>query len=580
MAQHPDRRLPLTIYVCLLTLLALRPAVAGAQGLLALPVAANHIVYDPLTRKIYASVGSRGQGAMANSITVIDPRSGNVERSIFIGSEPGELIVSDKSKYLYVSVSDGATIRRFNLQTQTAGSSFSVGDGIAAARLAAVPGAPEAVAIMRQRGGVFPNNEGLAVYVNGLPKKSMVNPGHQLAAGISPSRMFGYENMISSWDFVTINLSPEGAVGAGSTGGLMQGNASLAGSANGLIITGGGKVIDPEARQVIGSLPGIADPLLAHSPTGAVFSVSGDNGRYKIKAADLRTMSSLGEFPLEVQGIHGGPGNLISCGDNCLAFHTSDSVVIVPFNMGTRLPQVDLSVKRSKFPVDIARGAEFTYLLTVTNNGATASSDAFVTDQLPAGVEPEDLKASQGDVSCANQIVRAEFGPLPAGRSATVSIKVRVKSTENLVFTAVVRGNEPDPNTDNNIEIHDSAFRLADLTVDWEGIRQATNGAGVDLRIVLEGAVIVRNIGAKPSGACALRFWIGDGPNFVPSFYTMLQEVPIPELRPGESYRAVLSAPLARQDDATGSFVFAHVDARNEVEEKTKENNVARIKVQ
>jgi YVTN family beta-propeller protein len=60
---------------------------------------ANDILYDPFSRRIYASVPG-GAGTAGNSVTVIDPATRAIGASVFVGSEPGQLAISDNGQYL------------------------------------------------------------------------------------------------------------------------------------------------------------------------------------------------------------------------------------------------------------------------------------------------------------------------------------------------------------------------------------------------------------------------------------------------------------------------------------------------
>src|ERR1044072_3654026 len=55
-----------------------------------IPLATNDLAFSSLTGKIYASVPSSA-GSGGNSIKSIDPATGVVESSTFIGSEPNKL---------------------------------------------------------------------------------------------------------------------------------------------------------------------------------------------------------------------------------------------------------------------------------------------------------------------------------------------------------------------------------------------------------------------------------------------------------------------------------------------------------
>src|SRR5690242_4126534 len=82
---------------------AVTPAVADVHSVRVFPVTVKDVVFDRNTAKFYASVPSTG-GAMGNSIAKIDPATGQVENSVFVGSEPGKLALSDDGHTLYVSL--------------------------------------------------------------------------------------------------------------------------------------------------------------------------------------------------------------------------------------------------------------------------------------------------------------------------------------------------------------------------------------------------------------------------------------------------------------------------------------------
>lgn len=76
----------------------------------------REIIYNPISRKIYASVpGSTGPGG--NSAVPIDPQTGEVGLPIAVGSETNHMAVSDDGKYLYVSPDTG-DVRRVDLKTR------------------------------------------------------------------------------------------------------------------------------------------------------------------------------------------------------------------------------------------------------------------------------------------------------------------------------------------------------------------------------------------------------------------------------------------------------------------------------
>src|SRR3990172_3255667 len=91
--------------------------VLAVEEVRVLTLETNDLIYDPLTKKIYASVPNTA-GSIGNSITIIDPETGAVGPSIFVGNivpdvltqgrlYSGKLAISDDVQYLYVSLDNG-----------------------------------------------------------------------------------------------------------------------------------------------------------------------------------------------------------------------------------------------------------------------------------------------------------------------------------------------------------------------------------------------------------------------------------------------------------------------------------------
>ena len=114
--------------------------------------------------------------------------------------------------------------------------------------------------------------------------------------------------------------------------------------------------------------------------------------------------------------------------------------------------QTDLAIVKSATPNPVVAGTQLTYTLTTTNNGPSGATGVTVTDVLPAGVSYVSATDSQGTVNFANGTLTANLGSLADGASATTTVIVSVNSntTGSITNTAVVRGNQPDPNLANN----------------------------------------------------------------------------------------------------------------------------------
>jgi trimeric autotransporter adhesin len=95
---------------------------AGAGSGQALPftiynvvhLSANHILYNPYDRLLYASVNGAASQVTGNSIVTINPLTGIMGDAVNVGSQPTYLALSDDGQALYtvLSGSNGAALYR------------------------------------------------------------------------------------------------------------------------------------------------------------------------------------------------------------------------------------------------------------------------------------------------------------------------------------------------------------------------------------------------------------------------------------------------------------------------------------
>src|SRR6185436_12056520 len=142
-----------------------------------LNIPVNDIVYDKVSKKIFASIPSTA-GARGNSVMEIDPVTAEPGVGVFVGSEPNKLAISD-GQTIYVGIDGAAAVRRVDVASHTATTQFRLGsDGgtgtfWTAGDLAVVPGNPNAVAIARIQPGLSPPGTGVAVYDNGVQRTNI-----------------------------------------------------------------------------------------------------------------------------------------------------------------------------------------------------------------------------------------------------------------------------------------------------------------------------------------------------------------------------------------------------------------------
>ena len=132
----------------------------------------DDLIYDKTRNLIYATVPSFA-GPNGNSVTAINPTTGEIGASHTIGIDPGKLAISRNDQYLYAAMIGEHVVRRFNLESQVVDGEFStqpspgVGTGTYVVDMAVMPDEPTTVVLTKAGtlSGMFP--QGIVVYRNG-----------------------------------------------------------------------------------------------------------------------------------------------------------------------------------------------------------------------------------------------------------------------------------------------------------------------------------------------------------------------------------------------------------------------------
>ncbi len=258
---------PLLTLALLTIVLALLGGWSGAAGaapadfymstaLVDLP--ANDAIYDPTRAVIWVSVPSTG-GSRGNGVTPVNP-DGSLGESIFVGSEPNKLAISDDGQYLYVALDGAGAVRRVDLTTSTAGLQWSLGMSscgpMAAEDMVVLADNPHAVAISLRNAFCSPRHEGVAVFEDGvmLPEKT---PGHTGSNVIERSGtanvLYGYNNETSEFGLRVMTTSEDGITTTQTIENLIGGYSMDIRYADGRIYDTSGGVVDVDSMTKAGS---------------------------------------------------------------------------------------------------------------------------------------------------------------------------------------------------------------------------------------------------------------------------------------------------------------------------------------
>jgi uncharacterized repeat protein (TIGR01451 family) len=112
---------------------------------------------------------------------------------------------------------------------------------------------------------------------------------------------------------------------------------------------------------------------------------------------------------------------------------------------------VDLSIYGVANPFPAQVGDMLTYTFVVTNNSFNTATGVLFSDPLPSGVTFESVTSSQGVSAVVGNDVMVDLGDLTGGTNASVTLVVDPLIAGSLTNSAMVAGQQPDPNVINNM---------------------------------------------------------------------------------------------------------------------------------
>jgi len=292
----------------------------------------NDVIFDPFTRKLYASIPSTAHQVTGNSIVSIDPQTGELGTPVFIGSEPTRMGISDDGLYLYVVLSGANAVRRMNLTTLTAGTQFTTVNPLfgafTASDVAVMPGNPNAVSTCG--------------YADGIQVWDVTNSG---ATARPLTKALGndvYEGSVLAWGSAVNLYSNDEGLDPSTLHRFVVGSTSFAETdetyldavdgkitySGGLVFSDGGGVVDPSPAppntpQLMGRLVGGGSSAVDMTINGAFFLDQNSYGKMSrvITAADPTHFVTTGS--VELDNLTGDAFDLIRWGGNGIAFRTA-----------------------------------------------------------------------------------------------------------------------------------------------------------------------------------------------------------------------------------------------------------------
>lgn len=291
------------------------------------PLLANDLVVDPITQTIYVSTPSSAL-QNGNSIVPLNPSTGAAGASVFIGSEPGKMAISDNGQSMYVLLSGAAAVRQFDIATQTAGSQVSFGhDSFSGPNfprdIAVQPGNANTAAISRPTSA----SGGLAIYDGVTQRPTTVSFSDASIAfnTIDASRLYG----LSSGTFRRMTVNASGVTLASTANVSANGDIRFD---NGRLYASNGQVLDPETGTSLGQFVGPSfsitqfTPFTTDSTVNRAFYLTFSGApetphTTTVRVFDQQTFVPVGT--IDIPNTLGAPKRIVRWGSNGLALCTT-----------------------------------------------------------------------------------------------------------------------------------------------------------------------------------------------------------------------------------------------------------------
>jgi trimeric autotransporter adhesin len=403
-----------------LTFTVTRPEV---PGLTVVSLKGNDLAWDPYQQKIYVSVPSISP-VNPNTVTVLDPFTGELTGSQYVGSEPDRLALSDDGQLLYVALRGASSVERLTLPDLSQDLSMAMGRDPTygpyyASDLRVAPGSPRTLAVSLATQGSSSSGGGIVIYDDATPRPTQIGGGtgswyryDSLQWGTTASDLYA-SNASYAYDLYTFSVDGSGIVlrntyrNAFSSYGIgMRFDAGT-----GLLYAEDGRAVDPETGLLAGTFPVSGGyytrRMVPDSTLGSAFFVSGDS--YSGVHATLNAYDLMHYYPTRSMTLSfagAPPRRLIRWGVDGLAYLTPECVVLFrgPFvlpvsptsNPVPTLGTVSPSSATAGSPnlVLAVTGTDFVRGSTVLWNGSERATTFVSPTSLLAYVPASDLAAA------------------------------------------------------------------------------------------------------------------------------------------------------------------------------------------
>jgi hypothetical protein len=294
---------------------------------------ANSLVYDPERKLLYAAVNK--ESPAKNTVCAIDLATGEVKWSVKVGSDPGVLALSEKSRKLWIGLNGEPAIQAVDLDRREAGPLLPLGRGengpLFVGSMVVLPGTTDTLVVALRNHTVSPAHEGVAVYDKGVARPNKT-PGHtgsnRIALGDKPGVLYGYDSGSTDSGLRELVVDKDGMEQTKLSQKIPAFSEDIV-FAGGRIYASSGAVVDGETGELVGTIPA-KGPLAIDAANKRVYYLV---DRKTIKAFDTTTLTEKASCAVDkVERSYGSP-SLVLMGDTGFAILGFNQIVLVPMSL-------------------------------------------------------------------------------------------------------------------------------------------------------------------------------------------------------------------------------------------------------
>ena len=406
----------------------------------------QHEVFDPNAQLIYATIAQSSK-TYANSVVAVDPVQMKIVKTIYTGSKPDQIAISDDGKLLYIGLDASSSVIQIALPDNTVNFSLTLPipstiglqvTAVQASALAVVPGSPHTWLVASCAVNSSPCGLAVTVYDDATARPTQVIANPQLSVDnfifvSDPSIVYSTEYNQSPADTSSYKIATDGIRRTATS------NFSSSGTGGGPLTTDGtyiyvsnGQVIDPTTLSVTSHYTQGGSSLHLDKASGRLLfagpSYISGQGNLTVTAADIASKNTLGKITLLEQP---SAGSIERFSTNGIFLSTPIKLIFLRSGItgtsATPPPPVTLSPTVLSFSSQQQGTSSTAQTVTLTNTGATPLTISAISI---TGDYAQTSTCSSNVAAGAACTIGVTFSPSGVGdRSGLLSVQTNVSTT-------------------------------------------------------------------------------------------------------------------------------------------------------